>query len=316
MKKLRVIVMGTTDFAVPALDALIQAGHEVAAVVAQPDRPNRRGKKISFLPMKKRALELDIPVLQPENIKTPEAVETLKAYQADVFVVAAYGQILSEAILTIPPMGAVNIHGSLLPEYRGAAPVHRAILDGKTVSGVTIMQMDVGMDTGDMLSKAEVPIDDTTTAGELYDLLAQTGADLLIKTLEGLCEGTVSPQKQDDALASYADKIDKTEGCIDWQQPSVQVIRQINGMDSFPSAYTLLKGEKIKCFHPVHADWQGEETPGTILQADAKQGLVVKTADGAVAIGEIQAPGKKRMATAVYLRGNVLPVGDVFEKEI
>ncbi|WP_195267005.1 methionyl-tRNA formyltransferase [Eubacterium sp. 1001713B170207_170306_E7] len=313
MKKLRVILMGTTDFAVPALNKLVEAGHDVAAVVAQPDRPNQRGKKIKFLPVKQRALELGIPVLQPEKIKTPEAVEALRLLEADVFVVAAYGQILSEEILFMPPLGSVNIHGSLLPKYRGAAPVHHAIIDGEAESGVTIMKMDVGMDTGDMLSKVHVPIDETTTVGRLHDLLAEKGAELLIDTLEALAAGTAVPEKQDEALATYADKVEKTTGKLDWNQSSFEILRRINGTDPFPSAYTELNGEKIKCFAPVRLDYSGEELPGIVLQANTKSGLVVKTGDGALAIGEIQMPGKKRMPSKVYFNGNTIESGSRFE---
>lgn len=306
MTKLRVVLMGTTDFAVPALNKLVEAGHDVAAVIAQPDRPNQRGKKIKFLPVKQRALELGIPVLQPEKIKTPEMVEELRSLEADVFVVAAYGQLLSEEILFMPPLGSVNIHGSLLPKYRGAAPVHHAIIDGETESGVTIMKMDVGMDTGDMLSKVRVPIDEKTTVGTLHDLLAEKGAELLIDTLEALKNGTAVLEKQNEALATYADKVEKTTGKLDWSQSSFKILRRINGTDPFPSAYTELDGEKIKCFAPEILDYSGEEVPGTVLYADTKQGLVVKTGDGALRIGEIQMPGKKRMPSKVYFNGNTI----------
>lgn len=313
MTKLRVVLMGTTDFAVPALNKLVEAGHDVAAVVAQPDRPNQRGKKIKFLPVKQRALELGIPVLQPEKIKTPEAVEALRSLKADVFVVAAYGQILSEEILFMPPLGSVNIHGSLLPKYRGAAPVHHAILDGETESGVTIMKMDIGMDTGDMLAKVSVPIDAKTTVGFLHDLLAEKGAELLINTLESLENGTAVPEKQDEAQATYADKVEKTTGKLDWNQTSFKILRRINGTDPFPGAYTELNGEKIKCFEPESLDYSGEELPGTVLRADTKHGLVVKTGDGALAVGEIQMPGKKRMPSKVYFNGNSIALGSRFE---
>ena len=313
MTKLRIVLMGTTDFAVPALNKLVEAGHDVAAVVAQPDRPNQRGKKIKFLPVKQRALELGIPVLQPERIKVPEVVEELRALKADVFVVAAYGQILSEEILFMPPLGSVNIHGSLLPKYRGAAPVHHAIIDGETESGVTIMKMDIGMDTGDMLSKVSVPIDAKTTVGYLHDLLAEKGAELLLYKLESLCIGSAFPEKQDENIATYADKVEKTTGKLDWNQTSFKILRHINGTDPFPGAYTELNGEKIKCFAPESLDYSGEELPGTVLQADTKHGLVVKTGDGALAVGEIQMPGKKRMLSKVYFNGNSIALGSRFE---
>lgn len=303
--------MGTTDFAVPALEKLVKSGYQVVSVVAQPDRPNQRGKKIKFLPVKQRAIALGIPVMQPEKIKTSEAVEALRALEADVFVVAAYGQILSEEILVMPPMGSVNIHGSLLPEYRGAAPVHHAIIDGKKESGVTIMKMDIGMDTGDMLSKVVVPINETTTVGILHDILAQKGAELLIETLEGLVKGSIIPEKQNEVLATYADKVDKETGKVDWNGTTFEIIRRINGTDPFPGAYTLYQAEKVKCFDPKFIEWQGCEKPGTILTADVKDGLTVKTFDGAINIGTIQTAGKKRMASNVYFRGNTMQVGRV-----
>lgn len=312
MKQLKVILMGTTDFAVPALEKLVEAGHDVLAVVAQPDRPNQRGKKIKFLPVKQKALELGIPVLQPEQIKAPETVEQLKSYHADVFVVAAYGQLLNEAILFMPPMGSVNIHGSLLPEYRGAAPVHHAIIDGKKEAGVTIMKMDIGMDTGDMLSKVTVPVTDQTTVGELHDLLAEKGAEVLITTLEALSNNSIQGIKQDDSQATYADKINKETGHINWNKTSFEIIRLINGTDPFPAAWTELDDMKIKCFSPVRSTLKKEAEPGTVLTADIKNGLIVKTGDGAVEIREIQVPGKRRMAVSDYLKGNQIETGSVF----
>ena len=240
-------------------------------------------------------------------------VEELRALKADVFVVAAYGQILSEEILFMPPLGSVNIHGSLLPKYRGAAPVHHAIIDGETESGVTIMKMDIGMDTGDMLSKVSVPIDAKTTVGYLHDLLAEKGAELLLDTLESLSNGSAIPEKQDENMATYADKVEKTTGKLDWNQTSFKILRRINGTDPFPGAYTELNGEKIKCFAPESLDYSGEELPGTVLQADTKHGLVVKTGDGALAVGEIQMPGKKRMLSKVYFNGNSIALGSRFE---
>lgn len=309
MSRLKVVLMGTTDFAVPALVKLVDAGHEVAAVVAQPDRPNQRGKKIKYLPVKAKALALGIPVLQPEKIKTPEMVQTLRDIGADVFVVAAYGQLLSEEILFMPRLGSVNIHGSLLPKYRGAAPVHHAIIDGETESGVTIMKMDIGMDTGDMLAKTVVPVTDETTVGELHDVLAEAGAELLLKTLDALDAGTLSAEKQDEALATYADKVDKHTGAVDWRASSHTILRQINGTDPFPGATTKKDGATVKLFKPVLKTCGQDEAPGTVLAADTKAGLVIKTGDGALEIGEIQMPGKKRMAARDYFRGNAIAVG-------
>lgn len=308
MTPLRIVVMGTTDFALPALNALVEAGHKVVTVVCQPDRPNARGKKIKYLPMKARALELGIPVFQPEKIKTPEAVETLRSLKADLFVVAAYGQILSEEILYMPTYHSVNIHGSLLPKYRGAAPIHHAIMDGMTETGVTLMKMDIGMDTGDMLAKTVVPITETSTVGEIHDTLAQAGATLLVETIPSMVAGTVKAQKQDEAQATYADKVEKTTGCVNWNRETAMVIRQINGTDPFPGAYTTVDGAKMKCYRPLPVSGKGE--PGTILSADTKEGLVVATLDGALAITQIQMPGKKRMASQDYFRGNAMTIGE------
>ena len=309
IRKLNVVVMGTTDFAVPALNHLVEAGHHVVACVCQPDRPNQRGKKIKYLPVKARALELGIPVLQPEKIKTPEAIAELQTLNADLFVVAAYGQILSQTILDMPAYGCINIHGSLLPAYRGAAPIHHAIMDGLDETGVTIMQMDAGMDTGDMLMKGVVHITETSTVGEIHDALAELGASLLIETIDGLLEGKIIPEKQDATLATYADKLDRDTGKINWCADSKTVLRQINGTTPFPGAYTEMGDVKIKCFTPEILESNANAVPGTILTADTKAGLIVKTADGAIKLHEIQMPGKKRMQATDYFRGNSIETG-------
>lgn len=310
-RKLKIVFLGTTAFAVPALDQLVAAGHEVLAVVCQPDRPNQRGKKIRILPVKERAIALNIPVMQPQRIRDPENEAALNAFGADLFVVAAYGQILSQAILDIPPMGCINIHGSLLPAYRGAAPIQRAIIDGCTETGITIMQLDAGMDTGDMLSKCTVSIHDQITADELENVLAEKGAALLVKTIEGLLDGSVKPEKQDHSIATYAEKLDRDTGRIQWQQQSHVILRLINGTTPQPGAYTLINNEKLKCFGPEIVADDSEAAPGTVLFANSKQGFIVKTGDGALRLKEIQMPGKKRMKAIDYFRGNAIPVGTV-----
>lgn len=307
--KLRVIVMGSSDFAVPALEKLAQDdAYDVLLAVVQPDRPNARGKnKVIPLPMKKKAQELGIDVYQPENI-SKEGEEKLRELKPDLMVVAAYGQILRKNILDIPAYGTLNIHGSLLPHLRGAAPVHHAIIGGDDVSGVTIMLLDEGMDTGDMLTKAEVPITPTTTAGELHDTLAKIGSDLLMQTIPGYIAGEIKPQAQDSSLADYADKVDKHTGEVNWDQTSFQVLRQINGTDPFPGAFsTLSNGKKIKLFEPEIVEMPVQNKPGTILKKDRREGLVIQTADGAIRIGSLQMPGKKRMKTDVFFVGNQLP---------
>jgi len=308
---LKVVVMGTTDFAVPALEALIASDFEVVCVVCQPDRPNGRGKKVRFLPMKQKAVDAGIPVFQPEKVKTPDAVAYLQTLDADFFVVAAYGQILSQEVLDIPRLGCINIHGSILPEYRGAAPIHHAIIEGRDESGVTVMKMDAGMDTGDMLAIGRLPITDTTTVGEYHDALAALGAKLLIPTLEVLVTGTITPMPQDNDKATYADKIDKHTGEIDWSQPGRAILRRINGTDPWPGAFTLFEGQTMKCFGPELLPGGGDAAPGTVLSADKKHGLTVKTGDGILRLKAIQMPGKRRMASEDYLRGNAISVGTV-----
>lgn len=313
MESLKIVLMGTTDFAVPALDALVTAGHQVVACVAQPDRPNARGKVVRFLPVKKRALELDIPVYQPERAKDAAFVETLRGFGADVFVVAAYGQILSPEILGIPPLGCINIHGSLLPKYRGAAPIHHAIIDGEKVTGVTIMQLDAGMDTGDMLAKGAVTINDTTTVGQLHDELAALGASLLVDTLPLLAAGEITPIPQLAADATYAAKVDRETGHVDWQQRAKQIIRRINGCDPFPGAYAEYEGQRCKLFAPTIHDAASDAEPGTILMADTKNGLVVACGDKAVKIGRLQMPGKKAMDSPAYFAGNTMEINKVLK---
>jgi len=303
--------MGTTSFGVTALEKLVESGHDVVAVIAQPDRPNKRGKKIAVLPLKEKAQSLGIEVLQPEEIKNARFIEKLKSYEADVFIVAAYGQMLSEEILFMPAYGSLNIHGSLLPKYRGAAPIQRAIIDGNDKAGVTIMQMNLGMDTGDMLSMADIAITPTTTFGTLHEDLAKLGADLLIGTLEDLIAGKLDPVTQNEDEATYAQKILKDTGHIRWELNSHEILSLINGTDPQPGAYFNYKDEKIKCFKPEIIQWSGNEQSGTLVVADANEGFIVKTGDAAISIGEIQAPGKKRMETCVYLRGHTFEIGKV-----
>jgi methionyl-tRNA formyltransferase len=309
MSALKIVFMGTTSFGVPALEKLVSEKYDVATVVCQPDRPNKRGKKVEILPLKAKALELGIPVLQPEKVKDPEFVEQLKKIQADVYIVAAYGQILSKEVLELPQFGALNIHGSLLPEYRGAAPIQRAIIDGKMYTGVTIMQMAAGMDTGDMLAKSERSISETTTYGSLHDSLAEIGAELLIETLKGLVKGVMKPVPQEEQKATYAEKLLKETGHLNWGNQSEKLLRLINGTDPSPGAYSFYENEKIKFFSPEIIVWSGGEKPGTILQADDREGLIIKTGDGALKIGVIQVPGKKKMEAKVLLRGKKLVVG-------
>ncbi len=308
----RVVVMGTTDFAVPMLNRLADSDYEVVAVVCQPDRPNGRGKKMRALPMKQRALELGFSVYQPEKIRDASAIDYLKSLRPDFFVVAAYGQILSQEVLDIPTYGCLNIHGSLLPEYRGAAPIHHAIIDGKAESGVTIMKMDVGMDTGDMLAQKIIAITDTTTVGDMHDAMASAGAELILDVMAQIQNETAQSVEQNSAKATYADKIDKNTGRINWDQSSFQILRRINGTDPWPGAWTTLDGKTLKCFSPVRLrQAKKTEVPGCIVAADEAQGLVVATGDVYLQLNEIQLPGKRRMWATDYFRGNAIAVGTI-----
>lgn len=234
---MKIVFMGTPDFAVGALEAMIQAGHEITCVVTQPDKPKGRGKEMQFTPVKECAVKHGIPVFQPVKIKTPEAVAELKTYEADIFVVAAFGQILSQEILDMPKYGCVNIHASLLPKYRGAAPIQWAILDGETETGVTIMQMNAGLDTGDMLVKTVVPIDAKETGESLHDKLSEAGAKLIVEALVQIEQGTLTPEVQDDAKSCYAKMLTKSLGHIDWSQSAVVIERLVRGLNSYECVY-------------------------------------------------------------------------------
>lgn len=309
--ELHVVVMGSTDFALPALKTLVASDrYNVVCVVCQPDRPNGRGKKRRPGPMKKAAQALDIPVFQPERIRDEEAVTYLKSLSPDFFVVAAYGQILSQEVLDIPTYGCINLHGSLLPKYRGAAPIHHAIINGETETGVTIMKMNAGMDTGDMLDKVVLPITDTTTVGAMHDAMAKKGAAALLPVLDRLTAGEAFGEKQDEAQATYADKIDKNTGKIDWQAPCDQIIRRINGTDPWPGPWTTYDGKKMKCFSPAIVSHENA-VPGKVLTADENSGLTIGGGDGVIRLDEVQMPGKRRMKVSDYLRGNAIAVGTI-----
>ncbi len=313
MSPLKIIFFGTTDFGVPCLEKLIHSNHLVQAVFCQPDRPNKRGRKIDYSPIKKLARQHELTILQPDRIKDEKIVTVLKDYQPDLFIVAAYGQILSQEILDIPQYGALNIHGSLLPQYRGAAPIQRAIINGERKTGVTIMQMDVGMDTGDILVNDETTIDHQTTFGSLHQELSLLGADLLFNNLEKIIEGKIVPIKQDDDTATYAKKLTKETGHITWNEKGNDIVSRINGCDPIPGAYFFLDDQKIKCFSPVFNSKELNDSPGTIIEANDHNGLLIACSNGFVNLLEIQAPGKKRMETKLYLRGNPIESGKVLK---
>ena len=307
---MKIVFMGTPDFAVGALEALVKAGHEVAAVVTQPDKPKGRGKEMQQTPVKECAIKHNIEVFQPVKIKTPEAVEVLKGYGADLFVVAAFGQILSKEILDMPKFGCVNIHASLLPKYRGAAPIQWAILDGEKETGVTIMQMNEGLDTGDMLTKVIVPIEDTDTGESLFDKLAQAGAKLLIETIPQIEAGTLTPEPQDDALSTYAKMIKKEMGLIDWKKEAVVLERLVRGMNSWPSAYTHFNGKTLKIWEADVEECDTKAVPGSVVEV-TKNSIKVQTGKELLVLKQVQLEGKKRMDVAAFLLGYKVECSDM-----
>ena len=317
---MKVVFMGTPDFAVGALEAIIQAGHQVAAVVTQPDKPRGRGKEVQMTPVKACAVAHDIPVFQPIKIKENEAVEKLRTYEADIFVVAAFGQILSEEILSMPKYGCVNIHASLLPKYRGAAPIQWAIINGEKVTGVTIMQMDKGLDTGNMLMKAEVPIDERETADSLHDKLAQAGACLIVEALSKIKSGDITPVKQNDEESCYAKMLQKSMSRIDWQKEATELDCLIRGLISWPGASTMYRGKNLKIWEEKVAE-EGEvpakstatdsedAKPGTVVCVE-KEAFYVQTGKGILKITAVQPEGKKRMAVKDFLLGYPVKAGE------
>jgi len=306
-EEIRTVFMGTPEFALATLDGLITAGCHMVGVYTQPDRPKGRGKKLAASPVKERALAHDIPVFQPLKLRDPQAVAELEALKPDLIVVVAYGQILPKAVLEIPRYHCINVHASLLPKYRGAAPINKAIVDGESETGVTTMLMDVGLDTGDMLVKRSLAIGPDETAGQLHDRLALLGREAMEETLRQLCAGTLAPEKQDDALSCYAGMMKKEDGLIDWQRPAAAIHNQVRGLDPWPGAYTYLDGEVLK-IAGTSLDQTLSGEPGTILQAD-KNGVRVACGQGALVISELQLPGKKRLTAVNFLSGRPLFAG-------
>ena len=310
---MKVIFMGTPDFSVGALEAIIAAGHEVTAVVTQPDKPKGRGKEMQFPPVKTCAIEHHIPVLQPVKIKTPEAIAELKQYEADVFIVAAFGQILSQEILDMPKFGCLNIHASLLPKYRGAAPIQWVIIDGEKETGVTIMQMNAGLDTGDMLTKKIVPIDAKETGETLHDKLAAAGAELIVETLPLVEQGKLQPEQQDESKTCYAKMLRKELGHIDWNSDAVSIERLIRGLNSWPSAYTKFHGKTLKIWSADVDEVEADGTAGSITDVK-KDSFSVNTGKGKLIITECQLEGKKRMMVKDFLLGNQMEQNTTFDR--
>ncbi len=304
--------MGTPEFSVGTLEALIEAGHEVALAVTQPDKPKGRGGKMQYTPVKEAALKHGIPVFQPKKVREPECVEELKQYNADIIVVIAFGQILPKEILEMTPFGCVNVHASLLPKYRGAAPIQWAVIDGEEVSGVTTMQMDEGLDTGDMLLKTEIRLDEKETGGSLHDKLAAAGAELCVRTLKGLEEKTVVPKPQGESPTAYARMLDKKLGNIDWSRDAESIERLVRGLNPWPSAYTNWDGKVMKIWE-ARAEKRAAEAggvPGTVISVE-KDGFCVETGDGVLKVLALQIPGKKRMEADAFLRGYEIAPGTV-----
>ena len=311
---MKIVYMGTPDFAVAPLEAIIRAGHEVTAVVTQPDKQKGRGKEVQMTPVKECALKHGIPVFQPVKIKEPEAISKLREYSADIFVVAAFGQLLSEEILTMPKFGCINIHASLLPAYRGAAPIQWAILNGEKETGVTIQKMAKVLDTGDMLLKKKVVIDSKETGESLHDKLMAVGAELLVEALPLIEEGKLLPEKQDDALSCYASKLTKAMGLIDWKKDAVTLERLVRGLNSWPSAYTYYKGKTLKIWEADILDEEVSGKPGTVERVQ-KDSIDVATGKGLLQIRSLQLEGKKRMAVRDFLLGYEIKPGQCLGEE-
>lgn len=302
---LRIIYAGTPDFAVPALQALIDSEHEVIAVYSQPDRPAGRGRKLQPSPVKKLALEHNIPVEQPTSLRNEEAQTVLESYQADVMVVAAYGLILPQTVLDAPKYGCLNIHGSLLPRWRGAAPIQRAIEAGDEQTGVTIMQMAAGLDTGDMLLKTYTPITPNDGGQRIHDQLAQDGAAALLKVLDQIISNSLQPEVQDDALANYAHKLSKAEAEIDWSQPAQVIDRKIRAFDAWPTAYSWHLGKAVRFFDSRLLDQTTNAPAGRVI-AESKEGIDIATGDGVVRILRLQLAGGKQLAVADFVNARSL----------
>lgn len=311
-RSMRIVYMGTPDFAVPALVTLVESGHELAAVVTQPDKPKGRKQEVLMTPVKEKALEYSIPVYQPVKVREPEFVEILREIAPDVIVVAAFGQILPKEILSLPPFGCVNIHASLLPKYRGAAPIQWAVIDGEPVSGVTTMLMNEGLDTGDILEMQEIRLSDKETGGSLFEKLSHLGAGLIVSTLSKLEKGQITPTPQGEARTGYAKMLKKSMGEIDWSQSAEAVERLIRGLNPWPSAYTGLNGRTLKIWAADVLPDRIAGDPGTVTVE--KDRLLVAAGKGCLSVTELQLEGKKRMDTAAFLRGFPVRTGERFHR--
>ena len=309
---MKIVYMGTPDFAVLPLRAMKEAGYEVAAVVTQPDKPKGRGKTMLPTPVKEEAVSLGIPVHQPAKVRDPEFQETLKGIAPDLIVVAAFGQIIPKTILTLPRFGCINIHASLLPKYRGAAPIQQAVIDGEKESGVTIQKMGEGLDTGDMISKEVVVLSKEEAGGSLFDKLSKAGADLLVKTLPSIFDGTAVYEKQpEESPTPYAAMITKQMGLLDFTKSAEVLERLVRGLNPWPSAYTFLNGKTLKVWKSSVGEEKGSALPGTVVKTD-RRGIHVACCDKTLILEEIQLEGKKRMDADAFLRGYPVEAGTKF----
>lgn len=300
---MRILFWGTPDFGLPSLDALRDAGHDLVGVVTNPDRPAGRGRALRASPVKRWAERAGVPVLQPEKPRGEDFEAAVRPLDPELFVVAAYGRILRDEILALPPLGSINVHASLLPRLRGAAPVNWAIIRGDGESGVTIMRMVRELDAGPILARAAVPIEPDTTAGELYERLAKLGGETLVPVVEDLARGTAVETPQDDSLATYASKLDREAARLDWSLSATEVGRWMRGCDPWPGAWSRLDGRAIQCFRPAIEPLEDEAEPGTVLEADPRGGLRVAAGTGAVRVGEVKPAGSRRMEAAAWIRG-------------
>ncbi len=308
---MKVIFMGTPDFAVGTLEAIIEAGHEVVLVVTQPDKPRGRSGALQFTPVKECAVAHGIEVFQPTKIRLEENVEYLRKYEADIAVVAAFGQILPQSILDMPKYGCINVHASLLPKYRGAAPIQWAVINGDPVTGVTIQQMDIGVDTGDIVAIREVPISEDETGGGLFDKLAVVGAQVCVEAMNAIENGTATRTPQNHEEATHVSMICKEFGVIDWNKSAVEIERLIRGLNPWPSAYTKLDGKTFKIWKAKVVSENSDKAAGTVVRV-AKDALEVQTGEGVLSLLEVQLEGKKRMEVGAFLRGYAVQEGTMF----
>ncbi|MGI6094236.1 MAG: methionyl-tRNA formyltransferase [Lachnospiraceae bacterium] len=305
---MRLVFMGTPDFSVGTLEALLAAGHEIVGVVTQPDKPKGRGKTLLPTPVKEVALEHALPVYQPQKARDPQFIEQLRSLKPEAIIVVAFGQLLPKAILDMPPYGCINVHASLLPKYRGAAPIQWAVIDGEKETGVTIMRMDEGLDTGDMIAKTVVTLEPDETGGSLFDKLSREGASLCVKTLEEIEAGCAVYEKQPkESTTDYARMIDKKMGEIDWDQDAQKIEQLVRGLNPWPSAYTYMNGKILKIWKAQVLQETSQQQPGQVVKAEKDQ-LYIQTGKGILKIQELQLEGKKRMETGAFLRGHTVEV--------